>query len=261
MYFIDVQGTLIDDKDKKPIDGAIELIKKLNLEKTPYMIVTNSTKQESSEFLKYLNSMGLNIPKNRYLDPLMILDEVLDSKEILAFGVKGFLETLENRGYKIDSENPKTVLLGVKHDYTHLEYSQIIETLLQNPQTELVGMHGTSIYSKNGIRYVGVGAILEMLKFATGREYKVVGKPSEIFYKKALEMIRGKSFSNITMVSDDLKGDLVGAKKLGMKTIFVLSGKIRNIDEVLPFSSENEKPDFVRDSVKNILTPRFKKIV
>jgi len=251
MYFIDVQGTLIDDMYKKPIDGAVELIQKLNFKQIPYMIVTNSTKQESSEFLKYLNSVGLEIPKERYLDPLMILDEVLESKNILAFGVDGFLQTLKNRGYIIDSKNPQTVLLGVKHDYSHLEYSQIIETLLQNSKTKLIGMHGTSIYSKNGVRFVGVGAILEMIKFATNRNYQIVGKPSEIFYQKALTMLNETDFSKITMVSDDLKGDLKGAKQLGINTVFVLSGKIKNIDEVLPFSSKNETPDFIRNNIKD----------
>ena len=33
MYFIDVQGTLISDSDKSPINGACELIERLNLDK------------------------------------------------------------------------------------------------------------------------------------------------------------------------------------------------------------------------------------
>ncbi len=30
MYFIDVQGTLIDDRDRRPIRGAIDFIARLN---------------------------------------------------------------------------------------------------------------------------------------------------------------------------------------------------------------------------------------
>jgi len=249
MYFIDVQGTLIDD-DKKPIQGAIKFIKDLNENRTPYIIVTNNTKQEN--FLEFLNQIGFEIPKTKYLDPLMILDSILDSKELLAFGVHQFLGILKNRGYKTDCKNPKTILLGVKHDYSHLDYSEIIETLLRNPQAKLVGMHGTSIYSKNNKRYVGVGAILEMIKFATGRNYQVIGKPSEIFYKKALNMLGETDFKKITIISDDLKGDLKGAKDLGMKTILVLSGKIKNIDEVRQFS-ELEQPDKIEKSISTFI--------
>lgn len=250
-YFVDVQGTLIDDIDKNPIKGSIQFINELNSENIPYMVVTNNTKEESFKFLEYLNSIGFQISKERYLDPLMILDEILESKEILAFGTPTFIETLQKRGFETSSKNPKYLLLGVKHDYTFEEYSQIIETLLQNRDCKLIGMHGTSIYSKKGKRYPGVGAILEMIKFATGRNYEIVGKPSQLFYKKALQLLGEDDFSKVTMISDDLKGDLAGAKELGMRTVFVLSGKIKNIDEITPFL-ENEKPDQIFNLIGEI---------
>ena len=40
------------------------------------------------------------------------------------------------------------------------------------------------------------------------------------------------------MISDDAIGDLLGAKKLGMKTILVLSGKCRDVSEVLHVKSD-----------------------
>ena len=43
-YFIDVQGTLIDD-DKKPISGALEFIDSLNEKSIEYIVVTNNTKK------------------------------------------------------------------------------------------------------------------------------------------------------------------------------------------------------------------------
>ncbi len=251
MFFIDVQGTLIDDIKKEPIEGTIELINRLNREKIPYLVVTNNTKEESHKFLTYLNSIGFEIPKERYLDPLMVLDEVVKSRETLAFGVDSFLETLQERGYKTSSQSPQTLLLGVKHNYSSDEYATIIETILNNSSIQLVGMHGTSIYSKHGKRYPGVGAILQMLKFATGKESDVVGKPSRLFYQKALEMIEADSFRDITMVSDDFTGDLRGAKELGMRTVLVLSGKIKHIDELSTFDDEVERPDSVMDKLNS----------
>jgi NagD protein len=248
-YFIDVQGTLISDKDKQPISGAIEFVNRLQDEKIPFVIVTNNTKMDSDIFLNYLQNLGFNINKNQYLDPLMILDETLKSKDLLAFGTEQFLNNLQNRKYNLTSSNPKTVLLGVKHDYTYSDYSQILETILSNPNIDLIGMHGTSIYVKNRKRYPGVGAILEMVKFATSRDYTVIGKPSKMFYQKALKIIGFNNFQNITIISDDLKGDLKGAKQLGMKTVFVLSGKFKSIDEVLPYNSNSEIPDLIYKNI------------
>jgi len=76
-----------------------------------------------------------------------------------------------------------------------------------------------------------------MLHYATGAEYSVVGKPSTLFYQEALSLLQKqrdvKNFDEVTMISDDAIGDLLGAKKLGMKTILVLSGKCQSEEEVL----------------------------
>lgn len=53
MYFIDVQGTLISDSDKRPINGARELIAHLNEQNTPYVVITNNTKVPSRGFLEF----------------------------------------------------------------------------------------------------------------------------------------------------------------------------------------------------------------
>ena len=121
----------------------------------------------------------------------------------------------------------------------------------------LVGMHETSIYAKNSKRYPGVGAVLKLLEFATSCSYTVVGKPSTAFYKESLHKLQKQSenasFSKITMISDDVKGDLGGAKEMGMKTIFVTSGKYKTQDEIVPFLEENLKPDFVYGDMQEIL--------
>ena len=42
MYLVDIQGTLIDDKKREPIDGAIEFIDSLNKNEIPYVLITNN---------------------------------------------------------------------------------------------------------------------------------------------------------------------------------------------------------------------------
>ena len=121
----------------------------------------------------------------------------------------------------------------------------------------LVGMHETSIYSKWDKRYPGVGAILKLLEFATSVNYEVVGKPSEPFYKEALKILRRQNpnaeFGDVTIISDDVKGDLGGAKILGMKTIFVTSGKYKNEQEIVPFLDERLRPDLIYKDMREIL--------
>ena len=245
MYFIDVQGTLIDDIEKQPIKGALEFIDALNAKGIPYMVITNNTKRSSEDFLEYLHSIGLNIADGHYLDPLMVLDAMVDKKGVAAFGSKEFLTLLQARGYELDYKNIDTVLVAIKEDFSAQEYALMIDAIIAG--AKLIGMHETTIYAKNAKRYPGVGAILQMLSFATSASYSVVGKPSKRFYAKALEMIQAQkgdvTFKDITIISDDVKGDLIGAKALGMRTQFVLSGKYRSAEEIIPKLKCEDRPD------------------
>lgn len=245
MYFIDVQGTLIEDNTKAPVNGAIDFIDHLNANHIPYMVITNSTKHPSEEFLAYLQSIGLNIPQERYLDPLMMLERFIDKDvKIAAYGSEPFLRVLEGMGYTLCYDTCDVVLIAIKEDFTPDEYAQMIEFLLGGAR--LIGMHETTLYAKNNKRYPGVGAILKMLEFATSSQYQVVGKPSPLFFAEALERISHQcgtaAFSDVTIISDDVKGDIIGAQELGMEGIFVLSGKYKKEEEILPYLDSMQRP-------------------
>lgn len=237
MFFIDVQGTLIDDHTKLPIAGAVAFIDRLNATQTPYMVITNSTKNPSHEFLAYLNSIGLAISPSHYLDPLMVLENHIPlGTTIAAYGSNPFLAVVQSMGYVLDFVAPEVVLVAIREDFSGEEYAQMIGFLLGG--ASLMGMHETSLYAKNHKRYPGVGAILAMLETATSVPYSVVGKPSVTFFETALEALAkqcaGVNFSDVTIISDDVTGDILPAQALGMQGIFVLSGKYRSREEILP---------------------------
>ncbi len=253
--FIDVQGTLIDDRDRQPIRGAIEFIARLNQKKTPYLLITNNTKQSSETFRAYLNELGFEIDEAHYLDPLMLLTkQVVVGTPVAAYGSDAFLEQLAALGYKLDFETPKVVIIGIKQHFESDEYAQMIEYILQG--ASLVGMHETTLYAKDEKRYPGVGAILKMLSFATSAPYEVVGKPSQLFYESALEKLQMQekeaSFDKITIISDDVKGDLVGAKALGMQSVFVLSGKYKSASEIIPMLKPSQRPELICADMKEV---------
>ena len=137
-------------------------------------------------------------------------------------------------------------------DFKFSEFAKMIELVLGG--AKFVPLHETSIYKKNDRLYPGVGAIANMIKTATNCEFNSVGKPSVAFYNEALRLLNlqksGLKFSDITIISDDAKGDLLGAKALGMKTALALSGKVEKAENsgVSP-----DKLDFVFKDVKEFL--------
>ncbi|ECO7371019.1 HAD-IIA family hydrolase [Campylobacter coli] len=226
MFFLDVQGTLISDADKSLIYGAKELIDFLNIKNIPYVVITNNTKK--IDFLERLRQKGLAIKEGAYIDPFSVLRYILRPCKVAAFGADEFIQSLEELGFEMDFENPMAVLVASYDDFKFQDFALMMEYAKEGVQ--FIAMHESSIYKKDGRLYPGVGSIMAMLQNAIDFKYQVVGKPSTAFYKEALRLLRNYNknadFEDIKIISDDLKGDLVQAKELGMKTLLVLSGKI-----------------------------------
>lgn len=255
MYFIDVQGTLIDDTDRRPIPGAVEWIAALNAGNIPYLVVTNNTKEASADFLAYLNALGFDIAPSRYLDALMMVERIVPKSAALAvYGSDAFKRQLARLGYVLDEENPGSLLLSVRPDYDSAAFAQMIEQLSRGAL--LFGMHETTLYVHEGKRYPGVGALLKMLSFAASVPYRTVGKPSVFFYREALRRLQvlapEAAFSRITMISDDYEGDLRGAAALGMHTALVLSGKVRPDDVLVSRLRSEERDVMVYNDISKI---------
>ncbi|EGK7561443.1 HAD-IIA family hydrolase [Campylobacter coli] len=226
MFFLDVQGTLISDADKSLIYGAKELIDFLNAKNIPYVVITNNTKK--IDFLERLRQKGLAIKEGAYIDPFSVLGYILRPCKVAAFGAEEFIQSLEKLGFEMDFENPMAVLVASYDDFKFQDFALMMEYAKEGVQ--FIAMHESSIYKKEGRLYPGVGSIMAMLQNAIDFKYQVVGKPSTAFYKEALRLLRNYNknadFEDIKIISDDLKGDLIQAKELGMKTLLVLSGKI-----------------------------------
>jgi len=88
------------------------------------------------------------------------------------------------------------------------------------------------------------------------KEFFAYGKPSPNFYQKGLKTLQSIDntlrFEDIEIIRDDVAGDLVGAKALGMRTSFVLSGKYPNADIVHKLQP-HEKPDSIYTHIAEIL--------
>lgn len=246
IYFVDVQGTLLSDSDKSPIFGSKNLIRHFNEHGIPYVVITNNTKQKSAEFLKSLKEKGLDIHPEAFIDPFCVLESVCPPCNSALFGAEAFVKTMGEMGYSQDLQNPQAVIVASWDAFSFDDFAKMIELI--NKGAKLIAMHATSTYKKSGKLYPGVGAIASMLEYATGVKAKVVGKPSELFYKAALAKAAKQmntsadflSFSEVCIISDDAKGDLLGAKELGMMTTLVLSGKVSKLENAgVPSSAIN----------------------
>ena len=70
------------------------------------------------------------------------------------------------------------------------------------------------------------GAYVAALEYASGKQAKLVGKPSRQFFEIALEGF-GLPPHQVAMVGDDVENDVGGAQRAGLMGILVQTGKYR----------------------------------
>jgi ribonucleotide monophosphatase NagD (HAD superfamily) len=105
------------------------------------------------------------------------------------------------------------------------------------------------ILDPDGLVGPSVGALATALSYAGNKTVVSFGKPSEEYFKRAFELLGISEPEKVYMVSDDPFTDLAeGKRRVGFKTVFVLSGKYRDIS-ILDSIEKILRPDYVFNNV------------
>ncbi len=97
---------------------------------------------------------------------------------------------------------------------------------------EFVAMHRNPWWLTPRGETIDAGAFVAGLEEATGRAPVVCGKPSPVVFEQALAGlaadlgVRRLPASDVAMVGDDPVADIAGARRVGLRGILVLTGKV-----------------------------------
>ena len=99
---------------------------------------------------------------------------------------------------------------------------------------ELIGMHRNPWWLTPAGPTLDSGAIVTGLEFATERPAHILGKPSPTFFREAAAELaaevraaggRRLTRNEVAMVGDDIRTDIIAGQRVGLRGVFVLSGK------------------------------------
>lgn len=97
---------------------------------------------------------------------------------------------------------------------------------------ELVAMHRNPWWLTPRGETIDAGAWVAGLEYATGRRAILCGKPSPVVFRQAVaalaDDVGGSSLRrrDVAMVGDDPAADIAGAKRVGLRGVLVLTGKV-----------------------------------
>lgn len=268
-WIIDLDGVIYRGEQLLP--GARKFFAHLNRDRVPYLLVTNNSTRPPKDVCSRLERMGILVSEERILTSAqataMLVKRRRPNAWVYAIGEEGLLQALEEADLNVLSgEAPLDRTSGVDFVVVGLDTSLTYEklataALLIQSGAQFVGANPDLTLPVPAGLVPGCGSILAALEASTGVPPEVVGKPEPPLFREALrrldEMGPAETTAETTYVlGDRLDTDILGAKRLGLKGVLVLTGVSREQD--LPWA--NAQPDFVFQDLMGVLNAFWPRI-
>ncbi len=210
-------------KDDECIEGGSKVIEFLNKSSIDYCFLTNNSNYERSFYKKRLEKCGVIICESKIFTASMLLKEYVAenfSKNIYVLGSEHLKKTLYSVLPKSEI-NPEVLVLGMDDNITLKEISETINIVTED--TKIIASNPDKLIPKKDCFYLECGILIDIFKNFTGKNVKIIGKPSRFAFNYILKKFKLDS-SEVIMVGDTYETDIVGGIKNNLKTVWINSG-------------------------------------
>lgn len=242
------------DKLYTPVAGAVEWFNALALRGHCVRLVTNNTTESPDDLYKILSAKGFIFGKNDYftcLTEAVVRMKRQRIKSCFAMAAPAVKDYLRQQGIEpVEDKNAESILVGYDPTLTYDKMNTAVSAIIENEAVLFTLHRNRRFVNKKREIAMSAGPIAAALEYATLTKAVVCGKPDRRFF---LDSISGWNTprEDILMVSDDPFADLIGAKKLGMSTCWVLTGSQRDLSAAEKIAPKYH-PDYILDSVVDI---------
>lgn len=259
LLLLDLDGVLVRDKALNPFEDSRDFLRSLRELGIPFRIVSNNSTRPPQRLIRDLREKGIELEDGELVSPLSLLGEYLKRhgvKRVFLLGMPAVEEYLRVLGFEVvDDHAVDAVVVGQDRalDFRKLK---IATSAVFLKGARLIPINLSRVVrDDDGLYFPGPGSVALAIAHACNHHGSLpnLGKPSEEFIRYALEGLRG---DEVYLVSDDIYTDLMGAGALGIRTVFMTTGKYKK-EELL---KADFKPDLVSDSLTQLLDYLYKAV-
>jgi len=241
---IDMDGVLTKDKEFTPFEYAPTFLKNLKERGVPFRIVSNNSTRAPDLIVHKLRVKGFDISKEDFISPVAVLPDYLRSKgfkSIFVIGTQMLKDFLSEEGFEVrEDHRVEAVVVGQDKEINFFKIKTAVSAVFLEGAKIIPVNLSKIVRDSDGLYFPGAGSISRMIAFTTNytEELPNLGKPSPEFIKLAL---KGLPDEEVYLISDDIYTDLMGAKEIGIKTVFMTTGKYKEEE----LKKANFKPDYI----------------
>ena len=247
-----MDGTIYLGNDVFP--GTVPLFTEIRRRSARYMLVTNNSSRSRVTYVERVRRMGIDATQEDFYSSvdatILYLKEHFPKALVYVQATRACVDQLMDAGIWVTEEfdrNADVVLVGFDTELTFEKLNRTSEML--------TGFKGA--YLATNLDFVcpteygfvpDCGSMCIGLRYATGLEPTVIGKPEPTMLEMAVKLA-GLRKEDAVMVGDRLYTDIASGVNAGIDTIAVLSGEA-SLQEILDYEKQ---PTWIFRDVSHIL--------
>lgn len=234
--FFDIDGTLTARGQALP--GAVDAVRHARRGGFALRFLTNITGRAPASIAADLQEQGFDIEAREVQTATTSCVDYLQARP----GIRCHLIVPESirplfEGIRTDDESPDVVVIadiGELFDFRTLNRAFL---MLRAGAELVVPQKGLFWFDKDGPR-LDCGSFIVGLEAATAKRALVTGKPSAVFFERAMAHV-GCCAAEVLVIGDDASTDVAGAAAVGARSALVATGKYQPGAQL-----QQPRPDF-----------------
>ena len=227
---IDGDGVLWRADEAMP--GFLRFFAVLNEREIEWALLTNNNTRTVDAYVKKLAGFGVAVPEDRIFTSSTVTAAYLAEKyghgaAVHAVGMSGLLDTLGEAGFQVSTGEQMpdhevvAVAAGMDRGLNVDKVKVAMRLILAGAEFVATNTDG-SFPTADGLS-PGTGMVIGALQATSGVAPTVMGKPERAIYDVSMRAMQADP-QTTAMLGDRLNTDILGAQRVGIGTIGVLSG-------------------------------------
>ncbi len=243
LFLFDMDGTLY--LGNRLFDFTNELLATIRQKGANYLFMTNNSSKSVLDYVKKLESLGVNATKDDFLTSSQATAYYLNNNfkgaNLYVCGTNSFKDELTASGFTVteDLDRVDLVVMGFDTELTFKKLEDVSKLLLTR-DIPYIATNPDLVCPTEFGSVPDCGSVSIMLKNATGKEPLFIGKPSPLMPTLAMQKM-GVSPSETAVVGDRIYTDIKSGINASAHSILVMSGE--TTEEILKES--DVKPELV----------------
>lgn len=234
LFLLDMDGTIY--LEDKLFEKTLELLDYINTIRGKYIFITNNSSKSVNDYISKLKSLDIKVDESNFLTSAqatsLYLQNNFKKKKAYILGTESFKNELISDNIDVyDTYDESIDLLVVGYD-TELTYSKLEDACkLLSEGVDFIATNPDLVCPTNFGFIPDCGSICKMLKIATKRNPKYIGKPNKELVELALKSTNFSKEETL-VIGDRLYTDIACGINAGVTTAVVLSGETKSKDLV-----------------------------